>query len=97
MADLDTALNEALSFLEPHRPQPAIGVPPGGLLPGVRAELADIERVDPDSPIVPDDDDEEDFTHDGRAGSGDGQTSDAAASVVNEVGAARVTGDHPTG
>lgn len=32
--DDDAMLREALSYLEPHRPQPAIGVPPGGLLPG---------------------------------------------------------------
>jgi len=34
VGDDDDALAEALALLEPHRPQPAIGVPPGGLLPG---------------------------------------------------------------
>lgn len=72
----DAALFEALAMLEPHRPQPAIGVAPGGLLPSlgrdpldaetVVAELVDIEPDEgPDEDAgVEADEDLEDFEHD---------------------------------
>lgn len=68
MADTDEALARATELLKlDYRLHPGydasdIGRPPAGRLPGVRAELIDIEPVRPGEPVTLDDD--QDFAAD---------------------------------
>jgi hypothetical protein len=60
MADTDLALAEALALLEPGWRPPDTSV----WMRRQRAELVDIEADDPGQPVVLDDDEEDDHTHD---------------------------------
>lgn len=75
MADLDTALDEALKRHDPTFYPPDTSA----FMRRQRAELVDIE------PLGPDDDeaDEEDFTHDDHA-DGESRSSGTSPSVVND-------------